>query len=119
MISDESDEVIDELFNLFKNRYQNSLQPMRDSEFVFDYVQLFSICYNSRVKSSRNKKDPERITKTKPFRNKYKWEGIKFPSEKDDWKKFAKNNVTIALHVLYTKKKKYIFCLCLKQQLKS
>ena len=38
MISDESDEVIEELFNLFKNRYQNSLQLMRDSEFVFDYV---------------------------------------------------------------------------------
>ena len=40
MISDESDEVIEELFNLFKNRYQNTLQSMRDSEFVFDYVQL-------------------------------------------------------------------------------
>ena len=40
MISDESDEVIEELFNLFKNRYQNSLQLMRDSEFVFDHVQL-------------------------------------------------------------------------------
>ena len=38
MISDESDEVIEELFNLFKNRYQNSLQSMRDSEFVFDCV---------------------------------------------------------------------------------
>ena len=41
MISDESDEVIEELFNLFKNRYQNSLpKSMRGSEFVFDYVQL-------------------------------------------------------------------------------
>ena len=28
------------------------------------------------------------------------WEGIKFPPEKDDWK----NNVTIALNVLYAKK---------------
>ena len=34
------------------------------------------------------KKSPERITKIKPFINKYKWEGISFPSEKDYWKKF-------------------------------
>ena len=55
------------------------------------------------------KKDPERITKIKPFINKYNWEGINFPSEKDDQKKFEKNNVTIALNVLYAKKeKKYI-----------
>ena len=38
--------------------------------------------------------------------NKYDWEGINYPSEKDDWKKFEKNNVTIPLNVLYTKKEK-------------
>ena len=38
--------------------------------------------------------------------SKYNWEGINFPSEKDDWKKFEKNNVTIALNVLYAKKEK-------------
>ena len=35
--------------------------------------------------------------------NKHKWEGRKYQSEKDDWKKFEKNNVTIALNVLYAK----------------
>ena len=54
------------------------------------------------------KKDWQRITKIKPFINKYNWKGINFPSEKDDWKKIKKNNVTIALNVLYAKKKKYI-----------
>ena len=49
-------------------------------------------------------KHAKSITKNKPFVNKYKWEGINFPSEKDDWKKFDKNNVTIALNVLYAKK---------------
>ena len=29
-------------------------------------------------------KNPEKITKVKPFINKYKWKGIIFPSEKDD-----------------------------------
>ena len=37
--------------------------------------------------------------------NKYKWEGINFPSEKEDGKKAQKNIVTIALNVLYAKKK--------------
>ena len=36
------------------------------------------------------KKDPQRITRTKPFMNKYNWEGINFSSEKDGWKKLRK-----------------------------
>ena len=34
------------------------------------------------------RKNPERITKIKLFINKYKWDGINFPSEKDDQKNF-------------------------------
>ena len=45
------------------------------------------------------KKDQQRITKIKTFINKNRWEGINFPSEKYDWKKFA-------LNVLYAKKEK-------------
>ena len=45
-------------------------------------------------------------TKIKSFINKYNWEGINFPSEKDDWKKFEKNNLAIALNVLYAKREK-------------
>ena len=52
------------------------------------------------------KKDPQQITKIKPFINKYNWEGINYPSEKDDWKKIEKNNIAIALNVLYAKKEK-------------
>ena len=37
---------------------------------------------------------------------KYNWEGVNFPWEKDNWKKFAKNDVAIAINVLYTKKEK-------------
>ena len=39
-INDEADEVIEELSNLLKKRYRNNLQSMKDSEFVFDYVEL-------------------------------------------------------------------------------
>ena len=61
---------------------------------------MLSICCNSRVKSWRNRKNPERTTKIKPFINKYNSEEISFPSEKNYWKKLEKNNITIALNVL-------------------
>ena len=54
----------------------------------------------------KSKQDLKRITKIKSFKNKYNWEGINFPSEKDDWKKFEKNSVAIALNILYNKNKK-------------
>ena len=40
MINDETDEGIEELFDSIKNRYQNNLESMKGSDFVFDYVQL-------------------------------------------------------------------------------
>ena len=144
MINDETYEVIKELFDSLKNRYQNNLESVKGSEFVFNYFHLLYYKYHkinpyrggsyldSRdwIKSKKaainpiNKKDnkciqnavtvalnyeeitkyQQRITKIKPFINKYNWEGINFPSEKDDWKNFEKNNVTTALNFLYAKK---------------
>ena len=46
-------------------------------------------------------KHSERISKLKPYINKYNWKGIKFPAEPEEWKKFERNNKTIALNVLY------------------
>ena len=40
MVSDEAYEVIEAVFDSFKNRYQNNLQSMRGSEFLFDCVHL-------------------------------------------------------------------------------
>ena len=39
MINDEADKVM-ELFDSVKNRYQNNLESVKCSEFVFDYIQL-------------------------------------------------------------------------------
>ena len=44
---------------------------------------------------------PERISKLKPYINKYNWEGINFSAGPEDGKKFERNNKTIALNVLY------------------
>ena len=40
MINDEADEFIKKLFDSLENRYQNNLESMEGSEFLFDYVQL-------------------------------------------------------------------------------
>ena len=37
MINDEADEVIKKLFDSLKNRYQNKLESIKGSEFVFDH----------------------------------------------------------------------------------
>ena len=145
MVNDEADEVIKELFDSLKNRY--NLESMKVSEFVFNYVHLLyykchkinanhggsdihsshwiknkkatinsinkkDICFQYAVtvllSHEKINKDRQRITKIKPFINKYYWEGINFSSEKDDWKRVEKNNVTIAVNVLYAKKEKII-----------
>ena len=44
--NDEADEIIKELFDSFKSRYQNNLESMKGSEFLFDYVHLlYHKCY--------------------------------------------------------------------------
>ena len=65
---------------------------------------MLSIRCNSRVKYEEINKDSQIITKVKPFINKQ--EETNFPSEKDDWKKFEKNNVIIDLNILYAKNEK-------------
>ena len=47
------------------------------------------------------KTNPERISKLKPYINKYNWEGINFPAGSKEWQKFERNNDTIALDALY------------------
>ena len=47
------------------------------------------------------KKDPQRISKIKPFSDKYNWKDLEFPSHSKDWKKFEQNNKTFALNILY------------------
>ena len=36
------------------------------------------------------------------------WRGINFPSDKGDWEKCEKSNLTINFNVFYTKMKNYI-----------
>ena len=48
MIRDESDEVLQELFNSHKNRYKNNLESIKSSEFDFDYVHfMYCKCHKT------------------------------------------------------------------------
>ena len=40
MINDEASKVIKKLFKSLRNRYQNNLESMKNSELLFDYVYL-------------------------------------------------------------------------------
>ena len=63
------------------------------------------ICFQNALNDSLDyqkiKKDPQKISKLKPYINQYNWKDIKFPSDKEDWKKFEQNNKEIALNVLF------------------
>ena len=43
LINKEADKVLKEIFDSLKNRYQNNLESMKGSGFVFDY--LYLLCY--------------------------------------------------------------------------
>ena len=45
-------------------------------------------------------RDPQRISKIKPFINQYNWKDIDFPPTNKDWKKIELNN-EVALNILY------------------
>ena len=46
-------------------------------------------------------KDPQRISKIKPFIENYNWNDINFPANKKDWNRFEVNNKNVALNILY------------------
>ena len=66
---------------------------------------MFSTCSNCWFNYKEIKWNLEKVSNITPFINKYIWKGINFPSKIDDWKKFEKNNTTIALNKLHVKEK--------------
>ena len=141
MIGSEKNEIIEDLFESFLQKYQEGLEEsMRGSEFVYDSVDV--LYYNlNKVSLSRGgsyidspkwlksrkatigprnndnkclqyaltvalnyeqiEKEPQRISKIKPFIDQYNWKEIDFTSHGKDWKKFESKNKSIALNILY------------------
>ena len=72
-----------------------TINPKNKNDNCFQYA--ITVALNHE----QIKKDPQRITKIKPFIDKYNWKEISFPSHQKDWKKFESNNKTITLNILY------------------
>ena len=76
-----------------KNK-KSTINPKNNDYKCFQYAVTLALNIN-RIDSH-----PERISKIKPFIEKYNWKDIDFPSTSKDWKKFELNN-EIALNILY------------------
>ena len=70
-------------------------------ELITNEDNCFQNALNDALNYQTIKANPERISKLKKYINQYNWKDIRFPSDKEDWKKFEQNNKEIALNVLF------------------
>ena len=84
--------------------YIDSTKWLKDKKSTINPKNNDDKCFQYAVTVALNldkiKKDPQRISKIKPFIEKYNWEDINFPSTSKNWKKFESNN-QVALNILY------------------
>ena len=73
---------------------KSTINPKNNDDKCFQYAVTLALNLD------KIKKDPQRVSKIKPFIEKYHWEDIDFPSSGKDWKKFECNN-EVALNILY------------------
>ena len=73
---------------------KSTINPKNNDDKCFQYAVTLALNLD------KIKKAPQRVSKIKPFIEKYHWEDIDFPSTSKDWKKFECNN-EIALNILY------------------
>ena len=76
-----------------KNK-KSTINPKNNDDKFFQYGVTLALNLNSIDNH------PERISKIKPFINKYNWKDIDFLAMSKDWKKIESNN-EIALNILY------------------
>ena len=77
-----------------KNKKATINPKTKDNEW-FKYAII------AALSQEKIKKDPQRISKLKPFIDNYDWKDTEFPSHSKDWKKLEQNNKTVVLNILY------------------
>ena len=77
-----------------------TIKPTNIDNKCFEYAETVALNFGEI------KWDRDRVSNIKPFINKYNWKGINSLSKINDWKRIVKNNLTIALNILYIKGKK-------------
>ena len=75
-----------------KNK-KSTINPTNNDYKSFQYAVTVALNHD------KIKKDPQRVSKIKPFIDQCNWNDIDFPSTGKDWKKL--NNESIALNILY------------------
>ena len=58
-----------------------------NKESIINNVNSFQNALNDTLDYQTIKTHPEKIAKLKPYINQYSWKDLKFPSDKEDWKK--------------------------------
>ena len=80
----------------------NSLGWLRGKkEAIINNDNSFQNALDDALNYQNIKTNPERISKLKPYINKYNWEGIDFPVGPKELKKIERNNKAIALNRLF------------------
>ena len=74
---------------------KSTINPKNNDYKCFQYAITVALNHD------KINKDPQRVSKIKPFINQYNRNDIHFPSTGKDWKKIELNNESIALNILY------------------
>ena len=84
--------------------YIDSPKWLKDKKATINPINNDDKCFQYAVTLALNldkiRKNPQRISKIKPFIEQHNWKEIDFPSTSKGWKKFELNN-EIALNILY------------------
>ena len=73
---------------------RSTINPKTKNNKCFQYAVTLALNIDKIIK------DPQRISKIKPFIDQYNWKDIEFPPTSKDWRKFELNN-KVALNILY------------------
>ena len=104
MMNDKADDVVEDVhlwyykcYKINPNRGGSSVDSpnwIKNSKAtnnpINKKINVFNMMQHFPLDHKEIEKDSGRIAKIKPIIDKYNWERINYPSEKDDWKKFDK-----------------------------
>ena len=85
--------------------YVDSPQWLKNKKLTLNSKNNDDSCFQYALTVASNyhsiKKDPQRISKIKPFIDQYNWKETDSPSHSKNWKNFEKYNKTIALNISF------------------
>ena len=81
--------------------YIESPKWLKDKKSTINQKNNFQYATTLALNFNKINKDPQRLSKIKPFIEDYNWNDINFPANKKDWNRFEVNNKNVALNILY------------------